>query len=126
MKYFFDNCISYRLVDMLKALDVKAEALRETFASDIKDVELFEQIGRDVVLVSTDRRQTTVAEEAKLLRKRGITAIYFGPFWANLKLWDSAVWLVRRWPTIDGFVTGAERGTVAEIKNNGKAMVIPP
>ena len=124
MKYFFDNCLSYRYVDMLRALDVDAVALRFQFSESIKDVELFERIkGSDSVFVSCDQRQTTRELEAKGLKECGLTAIYFGPFWSKMTFWPQAAWLVHNWPKIDGFASNVVQGTFAEIKRNGKAMV---
>jgi hypothetical protein len=37
VRYFFDNCLSYRYVDMLRALEVDAVALRSRFSESIKD-----------------------------------------------------------------------------------------
>lgn len=123
MKYFFDNCISYRFAVMLAALEVDAMSLREHFSDNIKDVPLFEQLrGSQVVFVSCDLSQTTRQAEAKALKACGVTAIYFAPFWGKLLFWDQAVWLVRRWPRIDDFTNSVTRGTFAEIKQNGKAM----
>ena len=50
MKYFFDNAVSFRLADMLRALGVDAIALRREYAEDTKDIELFENF---VVVVSS-------------------------------------------------------------------------
>jgi predicted nuclease of predicted toxin-antitoxin system len=44
VKYLFDNCISFRYAEMLKALGVDAESLRQNFAQDIQDVALFKEI----------------------------------------------------------------------------------
>jgi hypothetical protein len=121
VQYFFDNSISYRLAAMLRALDVDARSLRQEFAEDIQDVDLFQQLhGRDLTFVATDMRQLTRQHEAKALRAAGISAIYFAPFWSKLELWEQASWLISRWPKIDGFISGAARGTVAEIKRNGR------
>lgn len=123
MKYFFDNCISYKLANMLAAIDVEATSLREHFAESIKDVALFEKLtGSDAVFVSCDLSQTTRTLEAKALKKCGVTAIYFGPFWGKLLFWQQAVWLIGKWPRIDGFASGIAPGTFAEIKQNGKAV----
>ncbi len=123
MNYFFDNCISYKLANMLAAIDVEATALREHFAESITDVALFEKLtGSDAVFVSCDLSQTTQALEAKALRQCGVTAIYFGPFWSKLLFWQQAVWLVSKWQRIDGFASGVAPGTFAEIKQNGKAV----
>jgi len=124
VRYFFDNNISYRYAAMLRALGVDAVALREHLPEDIDDTPLFQQLaGIDCVFVANDMKQLTREGEAAELKKAKITAIYFGPFWSKLKFWDQAVWLITKWPTIEGFVEGVERGTIAEIKRNGKASI---
>ena len=40
-----------------------------------------------------------------------------------MKLWDQAAWLTKKWPTIKGFAEGVDKGTCAEIKHNGRALV---
>ena len=124
MTYFFDNSISFRLAEMLRALDVDAVALREEFAEDTKDVSLFEKLsGRNVAFISTDTSQMTREQEARALKDAGITVLYLGPFFQHMRFWDQAVWLVRRWKVIEGFTEGVAQGTCAEIKQNGKAVV---
>ena len=123
MIYFFDNCISPKFPEMLRALGEAAEALRDNHPQDIEDVPLIQELlGRpDLVFISTDTSQTTRLEEAKALKQAGNTALYFGPFFQKMKLWDQAVWIVKNWPKIRGFAEGVAKGTCAEIKQNGKA-----
>jgi len=123
--YFFDNCISYRLCGMLRALGEDVESLREKYPEDIGDIPLFPELaGRpNLVFISTDTSQTTRKEEARALKQAGISALYFGPFFERMKFWDQAIWLVKRWEKIRGFSEGAARGTCAEIKQNGRALV---
>ena len=127
MIYFFDNCISYRFADMLRALGEEVESLREKYPEDIKDIALFPELRnrRDIVFVSTDTSQWTRTEEARAIKAAGITTLYFGPFFQRKLLWDQAVWLMRRWLKIKGFAEGAAKGTCAEIKENGRALVFP-
>ncbi len=121
MNYFFDNCISFRHVEMLKSLAVDAHALKDEFDQEIKDVPLFQALtGRDIVFVTQDSRQTTRQSEARELRKLGITCLWIEPFYSRLKFWDQAAWLVTRWPRIEGFAKGAAKGTYARIKQNGR------
>jgi hypothetical protein len=125
VKYFFDNCLSYKYVDMLSAIGVDVVALRSAFPESTPDVELFQKIrGSASVFISCDRRQTTRDLEAQALRASGLTAIYLGPFWVKMKFWPQASWLVRHWPTIDAFASSVVPGTFAEVKHNGKVMVI--
>ena len=110
---------------MLSALGVDAVALRDEFPEDTKDVPLFQALsGRDLVFVSEDRSQLTRIAEARELKKAGITAIYFEPFWNKLQLWPQAAWLVKHWPPIDSFASIVERGTCASVKARGKIHVI--
>jgi hypothetical protein len=124
VKYFFDNCISYRFADMLSALGVDAVALRSQFSPDIEDVDFLAQLtGTGMVLMTADISQATRVQEARALKEAGVTTLFLGPFWSKLKFWDQAVWLVRRWPRIDGFASNVTKGTCAEIKQNGTALV---
>jgi hypothetical protein len=123
--YFFDNCISYRLGEMLRALGEDVESVREKHPEDTDDISLFSELtGRaNLVFISTDTSQKTRKDEARALRQAGISALYFGPFFERLKMWEQAVWIVKHWPKIKGFAEGAAKGTCAEIKQNGRAFV---
>src|SRR6187551_436399 len=107
---------------MLRALEVDAVALREELAENIKDPDLLAQMqGSDRVYITADTSQTTRLAEARALKEAGITALFFGPFWSKQKRWPQAVWLLKHWPLIDGFAAGVQKGTCAEIKQNGRA-----
>lgn len=126
MKYFFDNCVSYRIAAMLRALDVDVIALREEYPVDTDDVPLFSIVAsQDRVFVSTDTSQLTREHEARALKQAGITAIYFGRFYERMKLWDQAVWVLTKWRKIDDFAQNATKGTAAEIRQNGSPMIYP-
>lgn len=124
MKYFFDNCISPKLAEMLRALGEDVTALKDQYPPDIDDVSLFKNLkGQQLVFVSTDIKQLTRSSEARALKQAGNTALYFGPFFLKKKFWEQAAWIVQQWKTIDGFARGAETGTCAEIKHNGRASI---
>ena len=123
MNYLFDNCISPKMADMLRALGEDTHALREDFPQDIEDIPLFTQLhGQKLVLVSTDTSQRTREHEARALKQAGITAIYFGPFFQKMKLWGQAIWLVTKWEKIKGVAENVVMGSVFEIKQNGSAL----
>lgn len=110
---------------MLKALGVDAVALRHVLPEDIKDIQLFAELaGKDIVFVSENRTQLTRVAEARELKKAGITAIYFEPFWNKLTFWPQAAWLTKNWPAIDGFASVVERGTCASVKQRGRVHII--
>jgi hypothetical protein len=123
VKYFFDNCISFRLVDMLKALDVDAVALREEFSQSVQDPEFLVQLkDRHDIYLTYDHKQKTREAESLAISEAGVTALWFGPFWGRMEFWSCAKWLVTRWEIIDNFATSTARGTCAEIKQNGRSM----
>jgi hypothetical protein len=123
VKYFFDNCISYRLVDMLVALEVDAVALRKEFPEAIEDPEFLGKLkDRDYVYITHDHRQKTREAEALAIQEAGITALWLGPFWSGKGFWECAKWLVSHWESIDRFASSAARGTCAEIKHNGRSL----
>lgn len=125
MKYFFDNMISPKIVRALEALGVEATPLRAHFAENTSDVEFLRQLaGSAHVYVTADRRQNTRCEEAKALFESGMTTLFLGPFWCRLSMWSQASWMVKHWPTIDGYAKGAASGSVAELKQNGRALNI--
>jgi hypothetical protein len=110
---------------MLCALGVDAKHLREVFPENILDVDLFKELrGQEVTIVGTDMKQLTRKHEARELKASGISGIYFGPFYMKLELWEQAAWLIKHWRGIDGFISVATKGTVAEVKQNGRCEVI--
>jgi hypothetical protein len=123
VKYFFDNCISYRYANMLAALEeFEVVALRDKYPPDIEDVELFKALaGSGYVFITCDDRQKTREAEAKALRSSGLTALWLGPFWNKKSFWDQARWIINRWETIDGYVRGVAPGTCAEVSERGKS-----
>jgi len=122
LTYFFDNCLSYKFANMLKALDVDAIALRERYAENISDVDLFTALrGSGVVFITADASQTTRIQEATALREAGITALFLGKFWSKMTFWNQAIWTIRKWDRIEGFAANVTTGICAEIKQNGAA-----
>jgi hypothetical protein len=127
VKYFFDNCISYRFARMLAALEeFEVVALRDMFPTDVDDVTMFRELkGSGFVFVTCDDRQKTREGEAQALHEAGLTALWFGPFWSKKQFWDQARWIINRWPIIDGYVKGVTPGTCAEVKENGRSRPFP-
>ena len=108
---------------MLRALEVNATALREKYAPSAKDDEFLRDLknGEFDVLISHNTKQRTNPLERRLLKESGVTSLYIGPFWGSLGFWAQATWLVKHWPTIEGFVKGVAKGACADIYQNGRA-----
>ena len=110
---------------MLRALDVEVYPVREPLSADATDEAILAFLKEHpYVWISADRKQTTRPTQAALLRAAKTTALYLGPFWSKLFGWDQAVWMIRRWQLIEGFVKGTAAGTVAEIKQNGRSQIL--
>jgi hypothetical protein len=113
--------MSPKLAAMLRALDVDVKALRDELPQNAQDVVIFQHLkGREITVVGPDTSQLTRRHEAAALKAAGISALYLGPFWSKLDLWEQAAWLVRHWPKIDGYISVATKGTVAEVQQRGR------
>ncbi len=111
---------------MLRALGEDVNALREQFPQDIDDVSLFSQLrGPNLVFLSTDTSQLTRTQEARALKQAKITALFLGPFFGKMNLWQQAAWLVAKWPKIRQFSEAVTEGSCAEIKQNGTVSFYP-
>lgn len=104
---------------MLKGLGVDVVHLQDELPANTADPVLLRHIaGKDLVFVSGDRRM--LAMFLSELKAANVMALFLGKYWKRIKLWDGAVWFVSRWPTMTKFAEGATRGTLAEVKQNGK------
>ncbi len=124
MKFFFDNDISHRLARMLAALGCDVVALRDELDASAADIDVFEHLrGKDIVLVTADRKIRGRPAEIAALRAAGITALFLGPFFSDkVTLWKQAEWFVRHWKTVEGFANGTRRGTIAIVQQNGQSV----
>lgn len=127
MTFYFDNNISYKFARMLAALDVEALHVAELeIGRDATDLEIFQFLkGKDAIFLTADRSISTRKIEAAAMREADIVTLFLGPFWSKMWFWDQAVWLIQRWPMIEGFARGAAQRTAAEIKRNGRSQVFP-
>jgi len=97
VKYFFDNCISFRLANMLAALEQDVVPLRAEFAESIQDPELLRALrATHDVYLTYDHRQKRREAEAAAIMESGVTALWLGPFWGKLVFWDQARWMVNK------------------------------
>jgi hypothetical protein len=127
MTYFFDNCVSPKLVRMLAALGVDAIALRDKFPVDVKDTEYLPQLrNTGWVLVTSDLRIRRTKTEAKALMQSGVTSLFLGPSFMKMRLWQQATWLVTHWPQIESSANQLSIGTAARIEYNGTLRIVPP
>ncbi len=121
MTYFFDNNISPNLARVLRLLDIHAVALREEFKEDTPDhIYLAELRHRGWTLVTCDRRVRTKPPEALALKAAAITAVFIKPFFLEMQLWDQALWLLKYWRSIDGYLQSHRAGVSYTVKPRGR------
>ena len=77
-------------------------ALRDKFSIDIKDIDLYEQLGKqkDWVIVSKDIAQARRAPERAAILKYGVVAIFLAPSVEKLPTHQQAATLLWHWHAI--------------------------
>jgi predicted nuclease of predicted toxin-antitoxin system len=116
MRFFFDNNLSYRLVDGLKAFGEDVVHLTEYFSADEKDTVWLEYIGQNGwVLITRDEKIRWNPAELAAFRRNRVGAFFLGG--KNKSGWDLIQQIIRVWPTINDY---------AEHTNKPYAFRIPP
>ena len=118
MRFFFDNCVSPRIVDALRALDDRPSApelvhLRKRFRADDDDPVWLRALGREKgwVVVSGDPRISRGDVEKKAWHESGLTVFFFGDAWTNRHLYDQASQMIAVWRDIVREAKEAVRGS---------------
>ncbi|MEX2244548.1 MAG: DUF5615 family PIN-like protein [Fimbriimonadaceae bacterium] len=126
MTFLLDNDIPYKIADALAALSKDVRSMRAVYGASAKDTEWIPQAAKDrLVVITADRRLLKNKAEKEALRKHKVTVLFLNPFFSNLKMWDKAVWFIRRWEEMEGFGSAVSYGTMASVSQNGKCTVIP-
>ena len=131
MRYFLDNNLPPAIAEALNALsrsaDCKVVHLREKFAPDTADAEWIEALGEegDWVIVTSDRAIKKNKHERQALINSGLTVLFLGKAWVNLKFWDKAHKLVKCWPAVMSTCSSVVSGSALEVRVNGKLQPIP-
>lgn len=128
MKFFFDNCVSFRLA---RAIGVLAEFqkyeivhLRDCFDADTRDTVWLAALGKegDWIIISGDTRISRSKAERLAWHESGLTAFFISDDWARTKFWTQAAELVRWWPSIVLEAARAPRGSGYLVPVRGRAL----
>lgn len=126
MKFLLDNDIPFKIAHALTALGEPVEALRDVYGADAQDADWIPKAAAEkYVVVTADRKMLRGSAEKEALRKYKLTVLFLQPFFANLRMWDKAVWFIRKWESIRNFGTSASKGTLAKIGHQGRCTVTP-
>ena len=122
MRFFLDNNISPRISKAINELENRDENrvvhLKEKFSADTTDEVWMRSLGQegDWIVVTCDTSITKNPHEAKAWLQSGLIVFFLKSAWLNLKYWDFAWQLIKRWPLMK-----KKAGRVAR----GKGFLVP-
>ena len=126
MTYFFDNCMSASLVEILKILGVDACHLRDHFPQDTADEVWIPEIGaKRWTIISGDFRIYKNAAQRAILVQANVKTVWMPQGFVNKTAWDQAAWIVKAWPTIHAQVERENRHLLLRVTDNGKLEPMP-
>ena len=130
LKFFFDNCMSPRLVEALAALDLfhedKLVHLRDDnrFTLESSDNYIYSTLAKDSpmpVFVTADRAQKTRGSvERQALRASGLTVVFFAKDYARLNIHSQALVTIKAWPQIRDAVKRCAVPTIFDVSSHAK------
>lgn len=126
--FFFDNDISWRVVEALKQLVDPSEAqliaLRDRFPVSAKDTDWIPFVGQEGwVLISRDLNQRRRDAERQALQAHGVRALYIKQSGNPGDLYQDAARIIRHWPKIEEWGKGAAPGALAKL--DSRDTVVP-
>jgi hypothetical protein len=131
--FFFDNCISHKIVEILK---LAADARDPTKLVHVRDVEAFKEHGGRGVLdtiwipyvakqgwiaVTVDKRVKTKPHERELVESTGIRMVHIAGGFEQLPRWPQIRWFVNHWEDIAKETAKCKEGEQFTVRMNGKA-----
>jgi hypothetical protein len=132
VRFFLDNCISYRLAPALTVLSEleghQIIALREKFPEDAADENWLLALSqeREWVVISGDARIYRNVQRRKVWTQARLTTFFWQPAWNKANYWEKAWLMVRWWPDITRTASIFERGSGFSVPRsiNGKLKPI--
>jgi hypothetical protein len=120
-KFFFDRCISEKIVEALKCLDVSAIHHSEVFDHDAKDVDWIPEVGANGwILVTCDDRIRKRPAERRALADADIVSVFIWREFPRKGRWEQALWMVKYWQAIAKKAGRADAGTAFYVNGRGK------
>lgn len=119
--FFFDNDISFRIVEALGRLvhGHRVVPLREVFPVNTPDTTWIPQVGKDGwIVISRDHNQRRREAEHAALKANAVRALYVRHSGTQDTLFADAARIIKNWPKIERWGTSAPPGTLARLNTD--------
>jgi hypothetical protein len=128
VRFITDENISKRLVAILNKLGERSvESIYGTDYTGTPDEEWLPLVAeRGYICISCDRRMTIESSIAPFLVKANVRAIYLSKHFANAKIWQQALWMLKYWHQIKSHAQTMKPGDLVKVLHNGKMKQITP
>lgn len=125
MTFFFDNNLSKKISDGLRAFGESAIHLQEHFPGDTPDVEWLKYVGENkYILVTRDERVRWNPAEKVALKQYGVGAFFLGG--KNLSSWKIIEQVVRNWTRMKEISDKRSRPFAVRIPPSGTKFIDIP
>lgn len=122
MRFFFDNCVSFRLAESIDALTKydghSAVALRAMFPARTDDNVWIEQLAQDAeewAAITADLGEPAEPYRVSALAGQRLRVFVLRRGWAAQTFWLQAQRLVQWWPTIQNDAVRSRPGTIDDV-----------
>ena len=127
LTFFFDNDISWRIVDALKQLVDPSEyelvALRDKFPANTKDTDWIPQAGKNGwIVISRDHNQRRRDAEHAALRLHKVKALYIRQSGNPADMYGDAARIIKNWPKIAAWGEKAKPRTLVKLDTGDKIV----
>lgn len=116
MTFFFDNCLSPKVVRALRELGVDAKHLRDELPQNIKDTDWIPLVAaKGWAAVTSDTAISRAPVEVDALVCSGLIVFFMPSTFAELDIWAQAHKLFKAWPEIEKIARRAKVGNAYQV-----------
>ncbi|MDA7967022.1 hypothetical protein [Ruegeria sp.] len=104
VKVLFDHnmppCIARSLHELIKVDSHEAFALRDVFPKNISDIDYFNRLGSDWIVVSKDLQNSKKKAERAAILRNNVVAFYLAPSLQKRKVGEQAAAILWHWDKV--------------------------
>jgi len=127
MTFFFDRCVSKKVVGALRCLGEDVIHLDEVFGDNVKVADqkwitYCKLMGW--IAVTCDSWIHKNAPELEALREANIVSVFIAEAWNDLPRWDKAVWVIKNWPRMKKEAEHEKPGAIIHVAVQGQIDIL--